>query len=141
MGGRHDATIIEDDYDAEFRYDRHLRRMRAQYARRRTALVDTLARHAPEVEVTGLAAGFHAVAHLPSSVHEQSVISAAPARSVGLYGMSDHRSTGASTPPQLVLGFGNLTERAIQTGITTVSNLFRGSTARDARITQVGARR
>jgi GntR family transcriptional regulator/MocR family aminotransferase len=40
--------------------------------------------------------------------------------------MSVHRSTGASAPPQLVLGFGNLTERAIQTGITTVSDLLQG---------------
>ena len=44
------------------RFDRHLRRMRARYARRRTALVDALARHAPAVRLTGLAAGFHAVA-------------------------------------------------------------------------------
>jgi GntR family transcriptional regulator/MocR family aminotransferase len=43
---------------------------------------------------------------------------------VGLYGMSTYRSTGATTPPQLVLGFGNLGERAIQTGIATVGDLL-----------------
>ena len=59
------------------RYDRHLRRMRARYARRRTALVDALARHAPAVRLTGLAAGFHAVAHLPDGVDEQRVVAAA----------------------------------------------------------------
>jgi len=47
------------------RYDRQLRRMRATYARRRGALVDALAEHAPAVRLSGLAAGFHAVAHLP----------------------------------------------------------------------------
>jgi GntR family transcriptional regulator/MocR family aminotransferase len=41
------ATLVESG-----RYDRHLRRTRAQYARRRTVLVDTLAGHAPDVEVT-----------------------------------------------------------------------------------------
>ena len=50
------------------RFDRHLRRMRASYARRRSALVDALASHAPGVSLTGLAAGFHAVAHLPGSL-------------------------------------------------------------------------
>jgi hypothetical protein len=44
------------------RYDRHLRRMRAVYAARRAALTQAFARHLPGVGLTGLAAGFHAVA-------------------------------------------------------------------------------
>ena len=113
------ARLIESG-----RYDRHLRRMRTVYAGRRDALVDALGRHAPAVEVSGLAAGFHAVAHLPGSVDEQAVVAAARDRSVGLYGMSAYRSTGATTPPQLVLGFGNLGERAIQAGIAAVGDLL-----------------
>lgn len=116
------ATLIESG-----RYDRHLRRMRAVYGARRTALVDALAEHAPSVKLTGLAAGFHAVAHLPEPVEEHAVIEEARKRSVGLYGMSRQRSSGSATPAQLVLGFGNLTERAIQTGIATVGDLLRGS--------------
>jgi GntR family transcriptional regulator/MocR family aminotransferase len=115
------ATLIQSG-----RYDRHLRRMRATYVARRGALVDALSRHAPAVELSGLAAGFHAVAHLPGAADEQSVIAAARERSVGLYGMSPNRSTHATTPPQLVLGFGNLTERAIQKGIATVADLLEG---------------
>jgi len=115
------ATLIESG-----RYDRHLRRMRGVYAQRRDALVDALTRHAPDVRLTGLAAGFHAVAHLPDPVGEQAVVAAARARSVGLYGMSGSRSNRATTPPQLVLGFGNLNERAIQAGIATVADLLQG---------------
>jgi GntR family transcriptional regulator / MocR family aminotransferase len=115
------ATLIESG-----RYDRHLRRMRTTYANRRGALVDALARHAPAVELSGLAAGFHAVAHLPRSTGERAVIAAASQRSVGLYGMSTYRSTHATTPPQLVLGFGNLTERAIEKGIAAVGDLLQG---------------
>jgi GntR family transcriptional regulator/MocR family aminotransferase len=74
------------------RYDRHLRRMRAVYARRRGVLIDSLARHAPGVRLTGLAAGFHAVAHLPESADERAVVAAARQRSVGLYGMGPQRS-------------------------------------------------
>lgn len=60
------ARLIESG-----RYDRHLRRMRTTYATRRTALVSALAQHAPAVRLSGLAAGFHAVAHLPSGVEER----------------------------------------------------------------------
>ncbi|RAY13699.1 PLP-dependent aminotransferase family protein [Actinomadura craniellae] len=113
------AALIESG-----RYDRHLRRMRAGYAGRRAALVDALALHAPHVELTGLAAGFHAVAHLPGDADERAVVAAARARSVGLYGMSDYRFSRAATPPQLVLGFGNLSERAIADGIAAIADLL-----------------
>jgi len=118
------ATLIQSG-----RYDRQLRRMRALYAARRQALVTVLARHAPEVELTGLAAGFHAVAHLPNRherTEETAVIAAARERSVGIYGMSEYRANRATNPPQLVLGFGNLSERAIEAGIAKIGDLLRG---------------
>ena len=107
------------------RYDRHLRRMRAGYAKRREALIGALAEHAPGVRLTGLAAGFHAVAHLPSRADEQAVVAAARERSVGLYGMSLNRSDGSVRPPQLVLGFGHVAERAIEAGVAAVGDLLR----------------
>jgi GntR family transcriptional regulator/MocR family aminotransferase len=115
------ATLVQSG-----RFDRHLRRMRASYGRRRAALVDALAAHAPKVSLTGLAAGFHAVAHLPGEVAEQAVIAAARERSVGLYGMSEQRADRSLSPSQLVLGFGNLSERAIASGIASVGDLLRG---------------
>ena len=113
------ATLIESG-----RYDRHLRRMRAEYAARRDVLVRALAEHAPQVRLTGLAAGFHAVAHLPAGASEPAVIEAARARSVALYGMSQNRHDHDPDPPQLVLGFGNLGQRAIQAGIAAVAGLL-----------------
>jgi GntR family transcriptional regulator / MocR family aminotransferase len=77
------AALIESG-----RYDRHLRHMRTVYARRRDTFVRTLEALAPEVELHSLAAGFHAVAHLPVSTDEQAVVRQARPRSVGLYGMS-----------------------------------------------------
>lgn len=76
-------------------------------------------RHAPAVRLTGLAAGFHAVTHLPPGAAEQDVIRAARSRSVGLYGMSTYRADHHPDPPQLVLGFGNTGQRAIREGIAT----------------------
>jgi GntR family transcriptional regulator / MocR family aminotransferase len=106
------------------RYDRHLRRMRAEYAARRDVLVRALAEHAPSVRLTGLAAGFHAVAHLPAGTAQDTVIAAARERSVGLYGMSTYRAGHAPDPPQLVLGFGNTSQRAIHAGIAAISDLL-----------------
>jgi len=106
------------------RYDRHLRRMRAEYAARRDVLIHALAEHAPRVPLTGLAAGFHAVAHLPPGTAEHHVIRAARSRSVGLYGMSSCRADHAPGPPQLVLGFGNTSQRAIQAGIAVLGDIL-----------------
>ncbi|MCD9876632.1 MocR-like pyridoxine biosynthesis transcription factor PdxR [Streptomyces guryensis] len=113
------ARLIESG-----RYDRHLRRMRTTYATRRTALVEALAQHAPAVRLSGLAAGFHAVAQLPSGVGERTVVAQARGRGVGLYGMSACRASGAGTPVQLVVGFGDVTERAIVAGVAAVADLL-----------------
>ncbi len=116
------ATLIESG-----RFDRHLRRMRNIYSARRATLVDAFSEHAPEIAITGLAAGFHAIAHLAPCADETAVIAAARARGVGLYGMSPQRTDKATTPPQLILGFGNITERHIRTGIQTAADILRGS--------------
>jgi GntR family transcriptional regulator/MocR family aminotransferase len=99
--------------------------MRASYARRRDTLVAALARHAPGVELTGLAAGFHAVAHLPDVAGEQAVVEAARGRGIGLHGMSGFRFDRSTTPPRLVLGFGNVPEAAVERGIAAIADLLR----------------
>jgi GntR family transcriptional regulator / MocR family aminotransferase len=115
------AALIESG-----RYDRHLRHMRAEYGARRGALVEALTAHAPGVGLSGLAAGFHAVAHLPDGRREAALIAAARERSVGLYGMSRYRADGAAEPAQLVLGFGNVSLSAIARGIAAIADLLSG---------------
>jgi GntR family transcriptional regulator / MocR family aminotransferase len=62
--------------------------------------------------------------HLPAGVDERAVAAAAAERSVGLYPMSRYRADRAREPPQLVIGFGNLTEPTITRGIATVGDLL-----------------
>ncbi|GGM44693.1 PLP-dependent aminotransferase family protein [Dactylosporangium sucinum] len=106
------ATLLESG-----RYDRHLRRVRAEYAARREVLLAALAAHAPHARVTGLAAGFHAVVHLRPGASEARVIELARERGVGLYGMG-------GPEPCLVLGFGNTSQRAIEAGVAAVADLL-----------------
>jgi GntR family transcriptional regulator / MocR family aminotransferase len=106
------------------RYDKHLRRMRSVYAGRRGLLIAALQRHAPAVRLTGLAAGFHAVAHLPDGADEQEIVAAARDRQVGLCGMSTFRASQSADPPQLVIGFGDVADRAIEPGIAAIAGLL-----------------
>jgi GntR family transcriptional regulator/MocR family aminotransferase len=101
--------------------------MRKVYAGKRDALVAALDEHAPDVRLSGLAAGFHAVAQLARGAREAAVVEAARAHGVGIYGMSVNRSTRSPDPPQLVLGFGNLSERAIIDGVARLAPLLQAT--------------
>jgi GntR family transcriptional regulator/MocR family aminotransferase len=76
------------------------------------------------VRLSGLAAGFHVVAHLRDNIDEPTLVAAARDRAVALYGMRDWRASDMDHPPQLVLGFGNLDVRAITAGIVAVADLL-----------------
>jgi GntR family transcriptional regulator/MocR family aminotransferase len=112
------ARLIESG-----RFDRHLRWMCKIYAGKRDALVAALDEHAPDVRLSGLA-GFHAIAQLAPGASEAAMVEAAQAHGVGIYGMSANCSTRSPDPPQLVIGFGNLSERTIIEGITRVAPLL-----------------
>jgi GntR family transcriptional regulator/MocR family aminotransferase len=120
------AALIESG-----RYDKHLRRMRTIYGGKRRALIEALAEHAPEVALAGLAAGFHGVLRLPDGVDPGAAVEAAAARSVGLYPLRHLGSEGPSRPPELVIGFGALSEQQIRRGIERIADvLSAGATAR-----------
>ncbi len=114
------ATLIESG-----RFDKHLRHMRSVYARRRTILADALAAHAPTAHLSGMAAGCHAVIELPADTDEQHVVEACAARAVRVYGMSGYRTNHTTHPPQLVVGFGSVSEQAINHGIHILGDTLR----------------
>jgi GntR family transcriptional regulator / MocR family aminotransferase len=99
--------------------DRHLRRTRSIYRGRRDALIASLARHLPSVRVSGIAAGLHLVAHLPTGVEESSAVEGARARGVGLQGLGEHRLLPG--PPALLLGYGRIAEPAIEPGVRALA--------------------
>jgi GntR family transcriptional regulator/MocR family aminotransferase len=76
-------------------YDKHIRRMRQRYRRRRDRLVEALAARAPHVEPTGVAAGLHAVLRLPPGT-EKSALKAAAWQGLALDGLAAFRHPAAS---------------------------------------------
>ncbi|AKZ57695.1 GntR family transcriptional regulator [Streptomyces ambofaciens ATCC 23877] len=94
-------------------YDRHVRAARLRYRRRRDALVAALAERAPEVRVTGIAAGMHAVLRLPPGT-EQQFVRAAAWHGLAVQGMSMFRHPEAAVPPldALVVGYGTPPDHA-----------------------------
>ncbi|MFK4691739.1 MocR-like pyridoxine biosynthesis transcription factor PdxR [Streptomyces pristinaespiralis] len=93
------------EFIASGAYDRHVRGMRLRYRRRRDHLVRQLAEHAPEIRVSGIAAGLHAVLELPPGT-EQSAVRAAAWHGLAVEPMGRFRH--ADAPPRgdaLVVGY------------------------------------
>ncbi|MER7584793.1 PLP-dependent aminotransferase family protein [Kitasatospora sp. NPDC097691] len=109
-------------------YDRHVRRCRLHYRRRRDHLVAALAEHAPHVRVTGIAAGLHVVLRLPpGSTPEAELLTRARAAGISLNGLSWHRATSNATdaPPSLVIGYATPPEHAFPAAVQALCELLR----------------
>jgi GntR family transcriptional regulator / MocR family aminotransferase len=104
------------DFLARGELDRHLRRMRPLYRRRRDALLAAMHEHLPQLEPAGIAAGLHLVAYLPDDLDEAAVVAAAARRGVAVDGLAPNRvsSTGR---PGLIFGYANLSEDDLVRGI------------------------
>lgn len=106
--------------------ERHLRRMRLRYRKRRDAMVAALAEHLPAAEVRGIAAGLHVTVALPGEVDEPALLRAARARSVALSTMTAY-TPAWDGPPTLVLGYSQMSESRIAAGIAELSTLVRAT--------------
>jgi GntR family transcriptional regulator/MocR family aminotransferase len=111
------ASVLDQlslaDFVVSGAYDRHVRRMRQRYRRRRDRLVEALAEHAPHVEVTGVAAGLHAVLRLPPGT-ERSTVKAAAWQGIALDGLAAfrHPETTMEAVDGLVVGYATPSEHA-----------------------------
>jgi len=93
-------------------FDRHVRRMRLRYRRRRDHLIETMQATVPGVTPLGVAAGLHLVAELSPSggCSEADVQEAADRNSVGLVGLGRFWHAGSLETKGIVLGYGAPTE-------------------------------
>jgi GntR family transcriptional regulator/MocR family aminotransferase len=104
------------DFIARGELERHLRRMRLRYARRRETLLAALARELPSWRPSTSAGGLYVLVELPGDVDEPRLLAAAARQGVGIEGLSLHSYTG-ECPPGLVLGHAYLADPAIERGV------------------------
>ncbi|MEW9553571.1 PLP-dependent aminotransferase family protein [Nonomuraea sp. NPDC050783] len=94
-------------------YDKHLRRMRREYRRRRDALVEALAEELPRVRVGGIEAGLHLYLELPEGWPELRFVRAA--QDLGLSAEPVGPMRELPGPAAVVAGFARLpAHRAVE---------------------------
>lgn len=109
-------------------YDRHIRRMRTRYRRRRDTLVSVLAPF--RVRVSGLAAGVNALVTLPDGA-EPEVMRRAAEAGIALSGLSimRHPQAGSDVADRdgLVVGFAAAAEHAFPAAVSALCDVLRAS--------------
>jgi GntR family transcriptional regulator/MocR family aminotransferase len=116
--------------------ERHIRKMRLEYARRRAVLVDGLTRagrdgadasagaNGPPFRLLGDTAGMHVVLELPGDFPVGRVIDAAAERGVAVYPL-DRYFAGRPTMNGLIIGYGTATLPQIRRAAAELAMLLR----------------
>jgi len=115
--------------------ERHVRKMRLEYARRRAALVDGLTRAAGDAaggptaaarvpfRLRGDTAGMHVVLELPAGCPAAPLVDAAAARGVAVYSL-DKYFAGPPTMSGLILGYGTATLPQVRRAAAELAGLL-----------------
>lgn len=113
-------------------YERHVRRVRREYERRRAALLEAVAGFLPPgAQVSGTAAGLHVALWLPQlqPQDEMALVAAARSKGVGVYPVTplfaDPEGHPYPRPAGLLLGYASLLPEQIQQGIRTLALVIR----------------
>jgi len=101
-------------------YDRHVRRSRLAYRRRRDKLVNALRQHVPRASITGVGAGLHVVVELPPGQHEDDVVACARGHGLMLRGLDAYRIGAQPLAAALVIGYGTPPEHAFSAATETL---------------------
>ncbi|MEO3770557.1 PLP-dependent aminotransferase family protein [Micromonospora sp. B9E7] len=109
------------DFLTRGEFDRHLRRMRPVYRRRRDALLAALRTRLPDLKPVGVAAGQHVVTWLPHDLDEAAVVAAAARHGLVVQGVSRYRLSPGG-PGGLIFGYATLPERAITEGVEVLAD-------------------
>jgi GntR family transcriptional regulator/MocR family aminotransferase len=106
-------------------YDRHVRRMRAHYRRRRDLLVAALAARVPALRPIGVAAGLNALLPLPpGGPTEAEVIARAASRGIALYALSPSWHGDGPRPEGLVIGYATPPEHAFPSALSALVDVL-----------------
>ena len=107
------AQFIRDGH-----YARHIAKMRKAYAASRELLVKALELHfGTEAQILGAASGLHLCARFPGIQFTSTLLNRIDLAGVGVYPVEEHAVTKGRWEDALILGFGMLDARKINTGM------------------------
>lgn len=119
------AQLTMADFISTGMYDKHIRRARLAYRRRRDRLVEALARF--DVGISGMSAGLHLMLTLPDGT-EGEVLRRAGEAGIGLSGLAllRHPDAGAETPRTdgIVVSFGTPAEHAFTAAVDALCGVL-----------------
>jgi len=137
--------------------ERHVRKMRLEYARRRAALVDALTHPGPDTatavsaasdgadrapvpfRLLGDTAGMHVVLELPADYPATRLIEAAAARGIAVYSL-DRYFAGKPTMNGLILGYGSVTLPRLRRAAAELARLLdAGAVGRNPQLPSIAA--
>jgi GntR family transcriptional regulator/MocR family aminotransferase len=103
-------------------FERHLRRMRRAYRRRRDLLLAALARSAPGLAPTGIAAGLHLVLQLPAGGPTEAAVQAAAAvHGVDVRGLATFDAGTGAGGRGMVVGYGTPPENGYEAAVAALA--------------------
>jgi GntR family transcriptional regulator / MocR family aminotransferase len=109
-------------------YDRHVRRARSVYRRRRDRLLAAFRRHLPELPIQGVAAGVHLLLRLPSGMSDAAVAERALQAGIAVTPLSEYR-LARSREGGLVIGYGRLHEDSVEPATAALAEVVRAHPA------------
>lgn len=124
-----DASVLDQltlaDFISSGAYDRHIRRARAAYRRRRDALLAMVREAAPGVVPGGIAGGLHVVLHLPGgAAEERTLLAKAAERSIGLHGLGPCYDQPELNPGGLIIGYATPPGHAFENSLIALAALL-----------------
>ena len=112
------------DFINEGHLERHIRRMRTLYDRRRNALVDAFSDYLPSrVSILGENAGMHLMARLRTELCDQELIARAAERGVEIVTARPYYLR-SKYQGEFIFGYSNLSEARIREGIRKLSQVL-----------------
>lgn len=106
-------------------YDRHVRRMRVRYRRRRDALLDAVAAANPGLRVVGGAAGLNVLIPLPDAQAEADALAAARAAGVALSGLRADRYCESDPRAGLVVGYAAAPDHTFDRAVEALASVLK----------------
>ncbi|MEM9925491.1 MAG: PLP-dependent aminotransferase family protein [Cyanobacteria bacterium P01_D01_bin.50] len=127
LSDRH-LPILEQQVLADFielgYLERHIRKMRSIYDKRRQTLVQLLEKHfGNNTQILGEKAGIHLMVRLNTNLTDEEIIQRAAKVGVGMMSANPHYLTNHPTG-EFIFGYGELTETQLREGINRLAEII-----------------